>query len=218
MNMGYCSICLENFRTTEMAVLRNCGHSFHQKCISQAIQIKKECPLCRAHNNSEDVISPRFDNPTLNLLTENIKNEALNIALGYYDRIYKQNNCCGSSPSSVVILSPDEQREQLHACLLNLITTIDDQSEDDDKHWEELKKFVKIAGIAAICAIFAFLCYLYWPLIAPIAGRIASFVWDFIKGLRDFIRAHQPEILAGIVGLMEFGIAWKASGIFEEDE
>uniref|UniRef100_A0A915LWG0 RING-type domain-containing protein n=1 Tax=Meloidogyne javanica TaxID=6303 RepID=A0A915LWG0_MELJA len=217
MNIGYCSICLENFRTTEMAVLRNCGHSFHRKCISQAIQIKKECPLCRAHNNSVDVISPRFDNPILNLPAENIKNEALNIALDYYDRIYKQNNCCESS-SSDFILSPDEQREQLHACLLNLITTIDDQSEEEDKHWDELKKFVEIAGVASVCAIFAFLCYLYWPLIAPIAGHIASFVWNFIKGLRDFLRAHQPEILAGIVGLMEFGIAWKTSGIFEEEE
>ena len=56
-----------------------------------------------------------------------------------------------------------------------------------------------------------------FEVIAQIAGRIATIVWTFIKGLRDFIGAHHPEILAGIVALMEFGLAWNVSKI-DEDE
>ncbi|KAF7634338.1 RING-type domain-containing protein [Meloidogyne graminicola] len=210
MNIGNCSICLDNFKTIEMAVLRNCGHSFHQKCISRAIKIKKECPLCRTYNKTVDLILPKFDGPVLSLPC--IKNEAINIAFGYYDRIYKQNGCSSSH------LSQDEQREQLHSCLLNLLTTIEDQTEEEEKNWESLRNFIKVASIASVCAILAFFCYLYWPVISPIAGRIASIVWSFIKGLRDFLKLHQPEILAGIFALMEFGLAWKVSEISEENE
>jgi hypothetical protein len=77
MNIGYCSICLDNFRATEMAILRNCGHSFHKKCIYQAIQIKNKCPICRLNNKSGDIISPKFDSPVLCRTSKNIKNEVL---------------------------------------------------------------------------------------------------------------------------------------------
>jgi hypothetical protein len=47
--MTDCSICLNH--DSELDITLDCGHIFHQKCISK--HFKQECALCRAPHNLE---------------------------------------------------------------------------------------------------------------------------------------------------------------------
>ena len=44
-----CVICLEDFQNNDKSIYLPCFHLFHEKCITDWINIKKGfCPLCRA--------------------------------------------------------------------------------------------------------------------------------------------------------------------------
>jgi hypothetical protein len=52
-----CNICLVDFEEMERIKILECGHLkhfFHQKCLTNWMMIKTECPLCR-HNYREKV-------------------------------------------------------------------------------------------------------------------------------------------------------------------
>ncbi|THU54348.1 hypothetical protein C4D60_Mb10t24150 [Musa balbisiana] len=44
---GQCAICLEEYKDTEKLGTLNCGHDFHVGCISQWLQMKNVCPICK---------------------------------------------------------------------------------------------------------------------------------------------------------------------------
>lgn len=194
-----------------MALLAGCMHCFHRQCIQKAIARKPECPLCRGETSEQQIVCPVIS--IVPVPSGDLTKQALDIALGYYDKlIVRVNNAQMVGPSSAGANDAEKfqeahkQREQLEACLLCLVSTIEDREEQEREKFEELLAFIKVAGIAAIVGILAFLCYLYWPLIAPLAGRLAAYVWSMIGKLRDFIVKHQPELVTAIAGLL---FAWQ---------
>jgi len=52
-----CAICME---IMDACCSTSCGHSFCQRCITRAVDMKKECPLCRT-NLSHFEVSPNLD-------------------------------------------------------------------------------------------------------------------------------------------------------------
>lgn len=42
-----CSVCLAEFKQDDKLVITNCNHLFHETCLSQSLQVKSSCPLCR---------------------------------------------------------------------------------------------------------------------------------------------------------------------------
>lgn len=44
-----CSICLEDFKLEESVKLTDCNHMFHNICIQEWINKKKNCPMCRCN-------------------------------------------------------------------------------------------------------------------------------------------------------------------------
>lgn len=44
---GQCAICLEEYKDKEKLGTLNCGHDFHVGCISQWLQMKNVCPICK---------------------------------------------------------------------------------------------------------------------------------------------------------------------------
>ncbi|KAJ8477804.1 hypothetical protein OPV22_021531 [Ensete ventricosum] len=44
---GLCAICLEEYKDKEKLGTLNCGHDFHVGCISQWLQMKNVCPICK---------------------------------------------------------------------------------------------------------------------------------------------------------------------------
>ena len=61
-----CAICFDSFRQSyrnskyefpdgnEIVAIKQCGHVFHAKCISEAFSIRKQCPLCNIPITGED--------------------------------------------------------------------------------------------------------------------------------------------------------------------
>ena len=43
-----CPICYEGMGNKRMCRKTSCGHTFHTKCLGTALQVKKQCPLCRS--------------------------------------------------------------------------------------------------------------------------------------------------------------------------
>ena len=43
-----CVICMDTCNNNEMKQLPICNHSFHKSCINQWLNIKQNCPICRA--------------------------------------------------------------------------------------------------------------------------------------------------------------------------
>jgi len=41
-----CIICLENMIKNDHINMLDCGHMYHNKCISEWFTVKKECPIC----------------------------------------------------------------------------------------------------------------------------------------------------------------------------
>ena len=42
-----CPICLENMEKGKKAHMLACAHTFHAKCIAEAVKHKKACPVCK---------------------------------------------------------------------------------------------------------------------------------------------------------------------------
>ncbi|ETL90206.1 hypothetical protein L917_11047, partial [Phytophthora nicotianae] len=57
-----CHICLEELRSDLVAA--PCGHVFHHACIIQALQVNKQCPICRRSTYDADLIALYFDVPS----------------------------------------------------------------------------------------------------------------------------------------------------------
>lgn len=56
-----CPICISNFDVGESVITLVCDHIFHEKCISEWLKVKKNCPLCRKTvKNSNDLSSLLF--------------------------------------------------------------------------------------------------------------------------------------------------------------
>jgi hypothetical protein len=49
-----CSICLANIDEDSMIGLLKCQHYFHQECITEWLQRKKRCPMCRTEAEKKD--------------------------------------------------------------------------------------------------------------------------------------------------------------------
>ncbi|WOL04626.1 E3 ubiquitin-protein ligase [Canna indica] len=54
IQQGKCTICLEEYEDSEKLGRLNCGHDFHVCCISQWLQMKNVCPICREPASSDD--------------------------------------------------------------------------------------------------------------------------------------------------------------------
>lgn len=50
-----CSICLEEIEKKDAIKVKVCGHIFHKDCISEWVEIRNNCPMCRS------VIKRKFD-------------------------------------------------------------------------------------------------------------------------------------------------------------
>lgn len=58
--MEECPICLLTMKGTTNTQIGCCGKFFHEKCYTECMKVKPECPLCRAPQ--DDV---RIDVPTV---------------------------------------------------------------------------------------------------------------------------------------------------------
>jgi hypothetical protein len=79
MDVGKCSICLSNFTTSDMAVLRHCMHTFHRECIDEAVRTRPECPICRNPTQLEHIATPFIDDKKDQELED--KNEEIKVHL-----------------------------------------------------------------------------------------------------------------------------------------
>ena len=43
----FCSICLNEIKTTEIARVTNCKHTYHSNCLDRWLEEKSTCPLCK---------------------------------------------------------------------------------------------------------------------------------------------------------------------------
>ncbi|KAK3776111.1 hypothetical protein RRG08_046778 [Elysia crispata] len=43
-----CSVCLEDFTKGDKIAICTCRHVFHSKCLTQWLQCRNNCPLCKA--------------------------------------------------------------------------------------------------------------------------------------------------------------------------
>ncbi|RUS79652.1 hypothetical protein EGW08_012575 [Elysia chlorotica] len=43
-----CSVCLEDFSKGDKIAICTCRHVFHSKCLTQWLQCRNNCPLCKA--------------------------------------------------------------------------------------------------------------------------------------------------------------------------
>jgi hypothetical protein len=57
-----CHICLEDLKTNLAAC--PCGHVYHELCILQALEVNRQCPICRRVVSDRDVVSLYLDIPT----------------------------------------------------------------------------------------------------------------------------------------------------------
>eukprot|EP01102_Stenamoeba_stenopodia_P023216 TRINITY_DN9921_c0_g1_i1.p1 TRINITY_DN9921_c0_g1~~TRINITY_DN9921_c0_g1_i1.p1 ORF type:complete len:288 (+),score=28.19 TRINITY_DN9921_c0_g1_i1:211-1074(+) len=43
-----CAVCMDNFQANDMVRKLSCKHIYHDKCVSQWLEINSTCPMCRA--------------------------------------------------------------------------------------------------------------------------------------------------------------------------
>lgn len=58
-----CHICLEELRRELVAA--PCGHVFHLSCMLQALQVHRQCPICRRAARDADLVSLYFEVPSV---------------------------------------------------------------------------------------------------------------------------------------------------------
>uniref|UniRef100_A0A183CFL2 RING-type E3 ubiquitin transferase n=1 Tax=Globodera pallida TaxID=36090 RepID=A0A183CFL2_GLOPA len=161
MDIGNCCICLCGFNVAQMGVLP-CLHTYHYACVARALRESAECPLCRQRATVAQIVRPRCDSGggggsvAAVCVPNNLPKKALSIAMDYYDRIVRQQPADGGSMS-------DGQRAELDLCLNSLFSTLESQEAEREAQWERLKQFLKVASLAAVSAVLAFLLALYWP-------------------------------------------------------
>ena len=49
-----CNVCLENFNAGQITMKLDCGHYFHEKCITHWLIMRNTCPVCRHELESND--------------------------------------------------------------------------------------------------------------------------------------------------------------------
>jgi hypothetical protein len=54
-NNKKCTICLENFNSKEKVIILPCIHIFHRPCISDWMENKKNCPICKFKLTKENI-------------------------------------------------------------------------------------------------------------------------------------------------------------------
>lgn len=52
-----CSICLENYKLNEKAILLPCTHYFHLNCLKEWFIRKQKCPYCTIEYNYTSIIN-----------------------------------------------------------------------------------------------------------------------------------------------------------------
>lgn len=72
--------------------------------------------------------------------------------------------------------------------------------------WSQLKRLIAIGGIAVSLAVFVWLCWIYWPVIAPLAVRTAGALMGMISRMAGFLKAHFPEIVAMALAIIGVGV------------
>jgi hypothetical protein len=58
-----CPICYEGMGNKRMCRKTSCGHDFHTKCLSSALQVKRQCPMCRANLTDMKIRIPKNTQP-----------------------------------------------------------------------------------------------------------------------------------------------------------
>ena len=53
-NEQTCNDCLENFNAGQITMKLDCGHYFHEKCITHWLKMRNTCPVCRHELESND--------------------------------------------------------------------------------------------------------------------------------------------------------------------
>ena len=53
-NEQTCNVCLENFNAGQITMKLDCGHYFHEKCITHWLKMRNTCPVCRHELESND--------------------------------------------------------------------------------------------------------------------------------------------------------------------
>lgn len=60
-----CPICYEGMGNKRMCRKTSCGHTFHTKCLGTALQVKNQCPMCRADLTDMKIRRPKNRQPEL---------------------------------------------------------------------------------------------------------------------------------------------------------
>ena len=53
-NEETCNICLEIYKEGQISIKLDCGHCFHESCITQWLKMRNTCPVCRHELESND--------------------------------------------------------------------------------------------------------------------------------------------------------------------
>lgn len=51
-----CAVCMDNLQANDMVRQLSCKHTYHDKCVSQWLEINSTCPLCRANITASDAV------------------------------------------------------------------------------------------------------------------------------------------------------------------
>lgn len=126
-----CVICQEDYEEgVNIAVLPDCGHLFHDECLRTWAKRKKQCPLCRAKIDVENILPPSpvcsLNHPTLEGYTPpvlswvreiNARRESVNTTLSPFQH---------RAPPP---LSNDRaEQERIHSLLSNSARCLSDQT------------------------------------------------------------------------------------------
>lgn len=72
-----------------------------------------------------------------------------------------------------------------------------------------MKKLIAAGGIAVSVAVLVWLCWMYWPVLVPMAARAAGFILRTIRSLGSFCQQYFPEIATAALAMVSIGSAAK---------
>ena len=120
-----CIICFDDINSEEIIKKLSCGHKFHNKCISQWINIKNYCPYCR---NVVAITGTRLEKQIIKRFTELSNSRRLYILKLINGQKYQHNG---------MVFDIDDIYEYVYRVM---ISTHHDLYEDYKKRIKEYKK------------------------------------------------------------------------------